>query len=140
VLKLTAGDGFAIEAIRVLGVAGDAWPRVMRAVQAVAIMEVGLGLAMLVLPAPRKWIVLLACALAMFLCWDVARFLSGGLADCGCFGPIKIATAWWHVWVKHAVLLGSCVVLAANCAWPQRKEGNSVRSVCRRSDEALVTD
>jgi methylamine utilization protein MauE len=118
-LKLTSSEGVAVEVLRLFGLQGTYWKVAERSVQAVGVLELAVGLAMLSLPSSRNWILALTCLLLGFVVWDVGRFVTGGDVDCGCIGTIKLATTWAHVGLKHIVLVAGWALLARPSAFSQ---------------------
>jgi hypothetical protein len=114
------------------------WTVVERFWLAIAVYEVGLGVAMVSGVAAHRWQYLLGGVVVGFVVFDVVRWLRGAEPDCGCFGEFQIASQWWHVWLKHGVLVGAAaaialvspvpesLVLSENCAEPVlRRIGHS---------------
>ncbi len=87
------------------------WDGAVRAWQAVSVFEALLGLAMIMSRRSINWNISLLLAVLAFFVWDVARFVADRSPDCGCFGGVRIATEWWHVWAKHVVLGGATLFL-----------------------------
>lgn len=111
-LKLFAGAPLVSEAMRMLALSEQLWPNAANALQAIGVLELAVGCLLISGSAVTRWGLLVVVVLAGFAVWDAARWATGGPPDCGCFGPVRIASAWWHVLAKQ-VLLWTVLV----CIW-----------------------
>ena len=107
IFKFVNGTPLAIEAMRMFELPDSSWPQLSRAVPAIALLELLLATAMLLLPRPARWMLTLLVVQCAFIVWDLLRFFTGGTPDCVCFGGITLASSWGHVVLKHVILLAA---------------------------------
>lgn len=101
------------EAMRMLPIEEDHWASAAMVVRCIGALEIFAAIALASSASPRRWGLLACLLLAGFTAWDFARWITGGPADCGCFGSLRITSEWWHVLVKQALLwLGFACLLA----------------------------